>query len=748
MRLRLLSCTLSLAFLSPFFASAEEAKPAEGASLTPAEVAPAEAAPNNAAATNPPEKPAEEAPKQEVIEVRVLGQSDDALQKTPGSGALVSAKEIRRVQPADAGEILRRVPGLYVRPEEGLGLRLNLGMRGLDPTRSRKVLILEDGIPVAINPYGEPDLYYSTPVERIRAVEVVKGSGSILFGPQTVGGVVNFLTLAPPDKPEWSLEGVYGQRNYLKLVGNYGGSVADGAARYVAQITRKQGDGFRGMEFAATDFLGKVAFQTGERSEATVKLAIYDEFSRSTYVGLTRPMFELDPRTPTIAPHDAFYVRRYDASLTHEYRISAQTALRTFVYGYITHRAWRRQNYDREEVPGVTYERVVGEKNIPGAAIYFRDTSIIRDRSYEVLGAEPRLEHRFATGSVRHTLTAGARLHVETAERLQYLTEFVTSNAGDLQSEEFHRTYAAAAYVQDRLAFRDNLMVTPGVRMEYVDSLRQQRRIDTDGPPHDVWIRGTSEDLAFMPAINLIYGTPRLSFFGGMHVGYSPPRVSAAIAANGQDIGLDAEKSTNYEVGVRLGKPKWLRAEVVGFLMDFKNQVITGNIESGQDSELVNGGRTLHRGVESSVSLGLGQALKLPLTLDLTGRYTFSYATFTGGPFRGNRLPYAPEHTASVSLDVEHKIGLGADITWTYVSDQFTDAANTVPVDITGRVGLLPAYQVVDLGLRYLHPKTKIGAQISVKNALDQVFATTRLPDGIQTGGYRQVNLGVRWDHK
>lgn len=721
--------------------SAEQASPKE-APAAPSVQTTTDKTTTNADGSSPSKSP------NDIVEVSVFGRRDDALQKVPGSGTLVGAKEIRRAIPSDSGEVLRRVPGLHVRPEEGMGMRLNLGMRGLDPTRSRQVLVLEDGMPVSINPYGEPDLYYSTPVDRIRAIEVVKGSGSILFGPQTIGGVVNFVTLAPPDKPEWTLEAQYGQRNYLKLFGMYGGSAADGAARYVVQLSRRQGDGIRGFEFGATDFLGKVAISTSEKSEATVKVAVYDEFSRSTYVGLTQSMFERDPRTPTIAPHDAFYVRRYDASVTHEYRMSEATRIRTFVYGYITNRAWRRQNYDRDELPGMTYERILGDRSTPGGAIYFRDTATTRDRKYEVLGIEPRLEHRFLTGNVRHTLTTGVRLHAETAERSQYLNEFVTSNAGELQNEEYHRTYAFAAYVQDRLAFRDDLLVTPGVRVETMDSLRHVRRTDQEGSPRDVWIRGESANTAIMPGIGMVGGTPALNFFGGMHVGYAPPRVTAAIATNGADAGLDAEQSTNFELGVRLAKPRWLRAELTGFVMNFRNQILTGSLASGQQSELVNGGQTLHRGAESSVSLGIGQALKLPLTLDLAVRYTFSQATYRNGPFDGNRLPYAPLHTASVSLNAEHKIGLGGEIAWTYVSDQFSDENNTVAVDPTGRLGLLPAYNVVDVNLRYRHAKTGLGALVTVKNALDQIFVATRLPDGIHTGGFRQINLGLRWDHK
>jgi outer membrane receptor for Fe3+-dicitrate len=45
-------------------------------------------------------------------------------------------------------------------------------------------------------------MYYTPSIDRMSSVEIVKGSGSILFGPQTIGGVINYIT---PDPPQESL---------------------------------------------------------------------------------------------------------------------------------------------------------------------------------------------------------------------------------------------------------------------------------------------------------------------------------------------------------------------------------------------------------------------------------------------------------------------------------------------------------------------------------------------------------------
>ena len=159
----------------------------------------------------------------EIAATRVVGTYPGALDRLPGSASLVTSATLSAVQPFSATDVLRTLPGVHVQEEEGAGLRTNVGIRGLDPDRSRTLLVLEDGVPVALAPYGEPELYYSPPIERMERLEVVKGSGSILFGPQTVGGVLNYVTWEVPREATGDVraEGGSGGVQYFRL--RYGG---------------------------------------------------------------------------------------------------------------------------------------------------------------------------------------------------------------------------------------------------------------------------------------------------------------------------------------------------------------------------------------------------------------------------------------------------------------------------------------------------------------------------------------------
>jgi Fe(3+) dicitrate transport protein len=713
----------------------------------------------------------EAAADEPVAEVRVIGDKADALQKVPGSGTLVTTKEIQNAQPVDASEMLRRVPGLTATQQESNGLRMDVGIHGLDPGRSRRVLILEDGVPVAVNPYAEPDIYYVPAVERMRGIEVVKGSGNILFGPQTIGGVINFLTLLPPEHRHEAAEIDAGfwagdhclpgrpcllgnvPEGYLSVLASHGDAPSE-HVRYIVQVMHKASDGTRDESFAITDALGKVVFDTGDSGHATLKLGFRDDETMSDDNGLTQEMFLTDPRRPTLSPADRISQQHYDISLTHEQRFDEHLKLTTLAYAYRTQRIWNRQDYDRNTagaglLPLSQYEFWVGDTSLTGGALYFRNSDTILDRHYDVAGVEPRFEWRTSTGDIGHTLNFGARFLYETAHYEQRSGNTPTSDDGTLDYVFDHSSWAFATYAEDRLEVRDWLLVTPGVRFEeayFTSDVSRQADIDVSPPQTN----GGSVN-GVVPGIGIVAGTPKVNVYAGMHVGWAPPRITSPIApkAGTTVVQLSPESSINYELGTRITHKRLLHFEGTAYLIDFDNQVIasSGALGSGGQLTLVNGGATRHFGVEGGASFGLGEALKLrPTAIDLGVRYTFARAVFAGGPFDGNWLPYAPAAGVVAFADVDHKSGLGGEVAWTYTGEQFTDAQNTLYPDATGRTGKLPSYQAVDIALRYKLRGTGLTFKLAAKDAMNQVFAFARRPDGIQVSGFRQIIAGVRWD--
>jgi len=116
----------------------------------------------------------------------------------PGAGQYISSKKLAQLNQSNIINVLRIIPGVNIRDEEGFGLRPNIGLRGTPVNRSAKITLMEDGILIAPAPYADPSAYYFPTFLRMQALEVLKGSSQIKYGPYTVGGAVNLLSTPIP----------------------------------------------------------------------------------------------------------------------------------------------------------------------------------------------------------------------------------------------------------------------------------------------------------------------------------------------------------------------------------------------------------------------------------------------------------------------------------------------------------------------------------------------------------------------
>ncbi len=686
---------------------------------------------------------ASEVEEQTVSELVVIAPA--RVNNIAGSVAVLNAEDYRRSQPLSINDVLRRVPGLYPRGEEGLGLRPNIGFRGLNPTRSSEVLLLEDGVPVTFAPYGSNETYYHPPLERFSAIEVLKGSGQIVFGPHTVGGVINYITPTPPEEREGRLVLRGGSRNTRELVLQGGDTV--GRLGLIGGFTARETDGIRdNQHLAYADLLLKGVFRLSDRQDMTLKLTSYKEDSQVSYTGLTEAEFRANPRGNPF-PNDEFEAARHGLSLSHGVRFSDALKLTTVLYGSSFERDWWRQSSNSSQRPNDASDPACG------SMVNLSTTcgNEGRLRQYYQFGVESRLTADWTLGdSAQHT-EGGLRAHAENQERFQWNGDLPTSrspgvgrNAG-VREQNVRQARALSGYLQNTARLGD-FALSGGLRYETIDFERSNKLAGR---------RGESDLQALIPGAGITW-TPRpeLTVFAGVHRGFSPPRVEDVITDGGGVVELDEELSVNSEFGVRARTAPGLRLEATLFRMDFENQIVPTSVAGGLGATLTSAGETLHQGLEGALSFSSQEAGRtagdlyaeasvtwIP-TAEYEGRRSSTIGGFTAVSVTGNRLPYAPEILARAAVGYEAPSGIRGEVEAVYTGEMFADDLNTVAPTPNGQRGLLEEALVWNLAASAPIPGTPVRLLLSVRNLFDETFIVDRTR-GILPNEPRITQLGL-----
>ncbi len=690
-------------------------------------------------------------------EVMVLGAR---LPRASGSVHVIGKKQLERYELDDPHAILGTVPGVYVRTEDGYGLRPNIGIRGASSDRSKKLTLMEDGILFGPAPYTAPAAYYFPLMTRMKSVRVIKGPGAILFGPQTVGGAIDLVTEDIPGKLGGYLDVGYGMYNYQKLDARVGTS--DEHFGVLLSGTHLGSGGFKELDgggktgFVRNEWMAKASYvldsSARDRHMFGVKLGYSDETSHETYLGLTDADFRATPyRRYRSSKLDEMKWHRTSIVLSHRTNVGRSVTLDTSVYRHDLSRTWRKVN----AFGGAAIGDVLGDETTPRNAIYYGvltgqaessgapDTLYVgpNQREFVSQGVQTTLRFQLGTGPVLHRLEYGARLHYDSMDRLHTQEGFSMRSgqlvpdgrATQITADNLGWTTAFAMHAADAMSWRRTIL-TPGVRVEMIRSGLDDRAARTQ-------IAGSYQ--AVLPGVGLYQGiTKDLGVLAGVYRGFSP-------TAPGQSRTNKPESSVNYETGARFSR-RGLRAEIIGFfnsysnltnVCTFSNGCVTENLDRQFDA-----GRARIFGLEAfgENELALGREFALPARASYT--YTdsqFLNAFDSGDPIlgnvvRGDQLPYIPYHQLALSAGIERrKWAVNASFTFVGTMREVAGQGPAPAGELTDATYLLGAgasYQLT----RWL----KLYG--SGQNLLNQAYLASRRPYGARPGAPLMVNFGAK----
>ncbi|NWG53875.1 MAG: TonB-dependent receptor [Hydrogenophilaceae bacterium] len=681
-------------------------------------------------------------------DIVVIGERENLL-RLPGSGATIESEDLETARVLTVNEALRQAPGVYPRDEEGLGLRPNIGVRGLNPTRSSEVLLLEDGLPLTYGPYGDNATYSHPPLRRFERIEILKGASQIRFGPHTVGGVVNYISPDAPEEFGGSLFAAGGDHGYAELAGALGGPVA--GFRLLGHASATRFDGVRdNHDLAFEDYSLRAERTLAPGHELVVRAAINRENSQVSYSGLTEAEFAADPYGNPF-PNDRFDAERYTGAVTHGWSITPDLTLTTSAYSLYFNRDWWRQSSNSAQRPNDASDPAcAGMANLNTAC-----GNEGRLREYHQYGVESRLAWEGRLLGADADIEAGLRWHTERQNRFQINSDTPagrtpgTSVNGGIVESNLRRADAVSGFVLASLDYGP-LTLSPGVRVESIEFERVNRLTGA---------AGETDLTEVIPGLGAVWAVrDDLAIYAGVHRGFSPPRVEDIVTNAGGSVDLDAEESTNWELGLRGTLTRGLDLDVAYFVMDFENQIVPASVAGGVGATLTSAGETRHAGIEASMrgslrDMGLMQRDDIFFRAAATwvdeaqfeGVRFSSVSGFSGVSVSGNRLPYAPEWIASAALGYARGDWLTLQAELQYTGEMFTDDLNTIAPIANGQRGLIEEATILNLAANIRPGGGDAVFFVTVKNVADELYIVDRVR-GILPGAPRLVQAGVSWE--
>jgi len=700
----------------------------------------------------------------------VIG-SQEAVRQQVGSAAFLTVEDIQAQNHFNVNRILARVPGVYLRDEDGFGNFPNISIRGVDGTRSEKLTVMEDGIPAAPAVYTAPAAYFTPSASRMSGIEILKGSSQVRFGPNTTGGVLNYLSTPIPDEPGGSLRYSAGSFNTHLLLLRQGGTVEQEGGRfgYLVEVLGQSSDGFRDLDgggdtgFRRFEPMLKFSWEpngpTPQRWE--LKFGYTDFNADETYLGLSESDVRATPRRRYVSTrYDNIDTEHIRGSLQYTASPSEQLDIESTVYAHRFTRSWFKLDHlSTESTPEIEKSgNIAGRialhqgllESNPALGVLRGDAPgsiAVKDnnREYDTLGWQNAFTRRFVTGNLEHALTGGVRFHYDSEKRFQYVDVFQGDGKGDFSvlrrgvpGEEADRkaeTFATAVFVEDSIR-SGALTLRPGVRGEFLRMEDNNRGKSVDGTL-ETWAAGTGFTYELSESETL---------FGGVYRGIATPGPGSFL-----NNGVDVEESISYELGLRHQQPG-LGLEMAGFYTDYRNLIGT-DAGLGLADLNQNAGEATVYGVEASISMDpaarADKGYRLPLYISLTyTRAELDRALATGGAdniFAGGEpgaaIPYVPEWKLAAGIGFEAgpwRVNL--DATW--VDETLGTANEASAPQKTTREGIIDDVLLLDLIGSYAVNQT-LRLFAGVQNLSDEEYITSRLPHGPRTGAPRSAYAGL-----
>ncbi len=635
---------------------------------------------------------------------------------------------INDTKPILIAELINKVPGLvmlnYNNEQHAMSIRQPMGT-------SPYFLYLEDGLPMRPMGVFNHNTLIEMNIFSISNVEVVKGPASSLYGPEAVGGAINFITHRGTAIPTIKLGLQADHWGYKRVQYAAGGTFGKKLGVYVSGFEGRQRDAWQ-------------TYSDYDKSSASIRM----DYSLSDRTTLTATFTANEYNSDMAGSVDSvsFYNREYTSTTDFTYRkVHSQRTRLTVSHQWSTMNETSltlayRDNYI-EQVPNY------GIRWTTGSAIAAVERN--RNTSFSKVAL---LQHHLKFNFLDAKLLTGGLIDLSPANYWAYEIDLAAQLRPDSKSveqftvigerpDDYRANYDAhlknyAAYSQFEVSPTERLRITLGVRYDNM-SFDYENYLDQSA--------GTKSFDQVTPKIGATFDLLHdKGLYANYSQGFSPPGLTSIFrkrtnASPGNEFyyNLEPARFTNFEIG------GWgaffdnkVYTDVAFYQMHGRNELL--NVRQQDNStEPQSAGKTLHRGIEYGVTykpdsewffrFGGTNAIHRFEDFDLSYRSTDQVKNVNG-----NDMPQSPKWIANgeVTYKPDYFTGFRVSLEWQRIGSWYEDQVNRAKYESKGFLGLKG---VSYLNLRAGYEWRGFEVFVNIMNLTDELYANAATRGNLPT---------------
>lgn len=630
----------------------------------------------------------------------------------------------------NARQIYNQVAGLNIFQNDDAGLQLNIGGRGLDPNRTSNFNTRQNGYDISADVLGYPESYYTPPAEALEKIEIIRGAASLQYGTQ-FGGLINLIIKKPSQIKgnRYCIRNTVGSNSFFNNFTSTDGT--NKTVSYYAFINYKKGNGFRkNSNFESNNSYINITKNINEKLTASFDFTIMDYLAKQAG-GLNDRMFIEEPLQSN-RTRNWFKVNWLLYNFKINYRKSDNTLHTLSLFGLDAERSalGYRSNRVEQEDPMIERDLIHGK--------------------FDNYGLEYKTLFRKKIKNIKTACLIGLKLYKSKntskqgpgSENSDADFNFYTNlfPAYSNQSSYKYPNTNIALFGESIFYLSEHLSITPGLRFEYIDTksdgnYKKMLFDNANNLISDTTIFNNTQNKRdfFLFGLGLSYrANIKLECYANVSQNYRSVTFSDISIINPAYIinpNIQDEKGYTADLGIRGNINNFISYDINSFYLMYKKRI--GFIQQLQNdgnvkSERGNIGDARIVGVESLIDINLSRLMTSNLKSNYYINTSFiesEYITSQQNGIKRNSVEFVPTVNVKTGINLKYK-SINSSLQFTYLSQQYTDATNSIESNLSGVIGEIPEYSILDMSFSYSKKTYKI--ETGINNLLNQSYFTRR----------------------